>query len=165
MFKGTKIFALMSALGLTSGHLSFGSCPEVEYMKDFDIERYSGKWYQYEVDWWNFYALGQTDCITAYFEQNDFGNYDLSFRGDFPIEGYLAGIGTLYDCKNGGCDPTVESVNPMGETQATMGGTQATMGGTQATMGGTQATMGGTQATMGGTQATMGGTQATMGGT
>jgi len=49
----------------SSQELSFGSCPKFPTVKNFDINRYLGLWYEYS----NYFAIFQAfqDCVTAFY--------------------------------------------------------------------------------------------------
>lgn len=61
-------FLLLSVLLLPrtrSQELSFGSCPSFPTVKNFQLERYLGVWYEYS----NYFAIFQAfqDCVTAFY--------------------------------------------------------------------------------------------------
>ena len=97
---------------------SLGSCPKVEYVDNFNPEKYLGKWYETKRGYFNLMELG-TDCVTAEFKKNKDGkNVDLNFRGYYHwIFSYASGAGTLYDCADGTKDTWT--------CQATMGGSES----------------------------------------
>ena len=45
MLKSSLIVAMASLLDV-NGRLTFGSCPEVQQMANFDKNQYIGKWYE-----------------------------------------------------------------------------------------------------------------------
>jgi len=101
-------------LGLTEAKTTAGGkCPEVEYMEDFDLSRYVGKWYTQESDATNKWVPAGTDCVTKEFGVDEDGNGDLYFRGNYTIAnkwvsaGYRGSGGKLYDCETGVCQATM----------------------------------------------------------
>lgn len=105
-----KTIAAAAALALFSNtaeaKISFGKCPEINNMSDFDAKRYSGKWYEIVRDRQNPYTIS-TDCVTK-----EFGTFkeadksmDLFFRGYYAFKmGYMGVNGTLYQCDEGSPD-------------------------------------------------------------
>ena len=106
--------SLATVAALTSAYMadtvearwSFGSCPKVENVSDFDPARYSGQWYEIVRDRQNPYTLS-TDCVTKEFapynEQDK--SMDLYFRGYYMWRfGYMGASGTMYQCDEGSAD-------------------------------------------------------------
>merc|ERR1719503_266558 len=84
--------------GTSDAKTSYGSCPEVDYVADFQPERYVGRWYEVFRDKWNKYTLG-TDCVTREFALRDDGNINLNFRGYYHwLFSYQGGGGVMSDC-------------------------------------------------------------------
>ena len=105
-----KTLAATAALALFSNEaeakISFGKCPKIEYMNDFDANRYSGKWFEIVRDRQNPYTIS-TDCVTKEFAPFDADNksMDLFFRGWYAFKwGYMGVNGTLYQCDEGSPD-------------------------------------------------------------
>lgn len=107
-----KSFAAIAAL--TTAYMadsvdarwSFGECPKVENMANFDPARYSGQWYEIVRDRQNPYTIS-TDCVTKEFapynEQDK--SMDLYFRGYYAWRfGYMGATGTMYQCDEGSPD-------------------------------------------------------------
>ena len=102
--------------GSADAKWSMGACPKVEYISDFDAERYSGKWFEIVRDRTNPWTLS-ADCVTKEFgELNaEEKSMDLYFRGYYYLKmGYMGVNGTLYQCDEGAPDTFT--------CQATMGG-------------------------------------------
>ena len=111
--KYTTTVALILA-GVEANY-SFGGCPTVEWVDNFQPDRYLGKWYETKRGYFNIMELG-TDCVTAEFKKNKDGkNVDLNFRGYYHwMFSYASGAGTLWDCADGSKDTWT--------CKATMGG-------------------------------------------
>ena len=100
--------------GTSDAKMSFGSCPEVEMISDFQPQNYVGKWYEVYRDKWNKYSLG-ADCVTKEFAVRDDGKINLYFRGYYHWMLKYQGIdGVMSDCDEGSPDSFT--------CQATMGG-------------------------------------------
>ncbi|KAJ8669023.1 hypothetical protein QAD02_000282 [Eretmocerus hayati] len=72
---------------------SFGGCPDVETVSNFDVKKYLGKWYEQE----RFFAAFEVGakCVTAEYSENDNGtikvvNKQINYVTSKPssIEGY-----------------------------------------------------------------------------
>ena len=97
-----KSFAALAAIAMftssAEGKISFGSCPKVEYVSNFDAERYSGKWFEVVRDRTNPYTIS-TDCVTKEFGpfNAEEKSMDLYFRGYYFLKfDYMGVNGTLY---------------------------------------------------------------------
>ena len=117
MFKSST--AAVAALALFSSSaeakVSWGGCPNVQMMSDFDPARYSGKWYEIVRDRMNPMTL-TADCVTKEFAPYDEGDdkMDLYFRGHYMGFGYRGATGALWECEDGSADSWT--------CKATMGG-------------------------------------------
>ena len=100
--------------GSSEAKTSYGSCPQVYNMADFQPDKYVGKWYEVFRDKWNKYTLG-TDCVTREFAIRDDGNINLYFRGYYHwLFSYQGANGVMSDCNEGSADTFT--------CRATMGG-------------------------------------------
>ena len=87
---------LISPLTVSYGKVSFGKCPKVKYMEDFNPKAYVGKWYEIVRDRLNPMTIS-TDCVTKEFGLNTDGDVDLYFRGYYSLLfRYNGAGGTLY---------------------------------------------------------------------
>jgi lipocalin len=105
-----KSIAALAAVALftnsADAKISFGSCPTIENVSNFDADRYSGKWYEVVRDKMNPYTIS-TDCVTKEFGQfnAEEKSMDLFFRGYYWLKlGYMGVNGTLYQCDEGSKD-------------------------------------------------------------
>ena len=97
----TILIGLSILIGETSGRISGGKCPTVEYIKNFDASSYSGKWYEQVRDRMNVYTLN-SDCVTKEFALKSNGDVDLYLRAYYgPLLDYKGINGTMYQCKEG----------------------------------------------------------------
>merc|ERR1719313_478607 len=93
-------------LASVEARISFGRCPSVNYMKNFDPARYSGKWYEVVRDRTNPMTIS-TDCVTKEFGPFDasLNKMDLYFRGLYGWwMGYRGATGALWQCDEGSSD-------------------------------------------------------------
>ena len=78
----SKLAITALATNMVSAKLGYGDCPEVEVMRDIDVDRFQGRWYQYARSAnaiWNSYY----ECTTAQFEKDQNGDLRYNFRGNF----------------------------------------------------------------------------------
>lgn len=115
-----KSLAAVAALAMFAGSadakVSFGECPKMEYIDNFEASRYSGKWYEIVRDRQNPYTIS-TDCVTKEFApfNAEEESMDLFFRGYYFLKmDYMGVNGTLYQCDQGSPETWT--------CQATMGG-------------------------------------------
>ncbi len=108
----------MATLGaFVSADIRFGSCPSVTVEENFDIESYTGKWYEIYRDRTFFWSTGG-DCVTAEYTLQDDGstvtvdNSQMSilfrYRGSFEGEATCESSGNCYVSFFGG---SVDSPN------------------------------------------------------
>ena len=88
MLKSSLIVAMASLLDV-NGRLTFGSCPEVQQMANFDKTQYIGKWYEIVRDYQNPFTYFST-CVTMEFGPiQDDGSFEQNYRGFYwPILWY-----------------------------------------------------------------------------
>lgn len=93
-------FGIPTALALLSGtsyaSIRFGSCPEFQAMEVFDVNRYTGRWYEIVRDAQTTYEV-LSDCVNV--------NYDLipgydglvqvHNKGKLPILGWGGIVGQV----------------------------------------------------------------------
>ena len=105
MLKSSVVLVMSSLMTAAEGRMSFGSCPEVKVMANFDKYRYVGKWYQIVRDY-NLLWTPWVQCMTMEFSQvKDDGSFDQNYRGLFwPIFTYVNNDGVYYQC---GEDPNL----------------------------------------------------------
>jgi apolipoprotein D and lipocalin family protein len=78
------IFSFLVTIHLASCQVTgFGSCPTVEVVKDFDVKKYTGLWYEVKK-YPNFFSFG-AKCITA--------NYQLKADGNVSVENKQVRLG------------------------------------------------------------------------
>ena len=88
---------LIALVGAVSARMSFGACPEVELVSDFDAAAFAGNWYEVLRESQFMYEMGQ-QCSTQSFTLNADGDLDLYFRARFMgfmyngVDGYLTGF-------------------------------------------------------------------------
>ena len=114
------VAALATLTDSAEAKWSWGSCPDVLNMPNFEPARYSGKWYEIVRDRQNAYTIG-TDCVTREYAPFDdqSNSMDLNFRGYYMWRfGYMSGSGTMYKCgeSTSTCEATMEAT-----MQASMG--------------------------------------------
>ena len=66
MLKSSVVLVMSSLMTAAEGRMSFGSCPEVKVMANFDKYRYVGKWYQIVRDY-NLLWTPWVQCMTMEF--------------------------------------------------------------------------------------------------
>ena len=114
MLKSSLLIAAASMLDVNA-RISFGSCPEVKQMANFDKYQYVGKWFEIVRDYQNPFTYFTT-CVTMEFSSvKDDGSFDQNYRGYYwPVFWYGNNDGVYYQC---GEDSTLTWT-----CQATMGG-------------------------------------------
>ena len=77
-----KILLSTFAIIGTEARMSFGACPEMTYQENFDMNAFSGKWYELERDKIFTWEFGQ-ECVTENFmpTSDDGAAQSFYFRG------------------------------------------------------------------------------------
>ena len=75
-----KFFSTLTVLfGVTSGRMSFGSCPKPTLVADFDATAFAGDWYEVLKENSYMYEYGQ-DCSTQTYKLKSDGSLEAHFR-------------------------------------------------------------------------------------
>ena len=93
---------LIALIGAAAARMSFGGCPEVPLVADFDASAFAGNYYEILRESMFMYEMGQ-ECSTQSFTLNADGELDLYFRGDFGLMGYR-GVDGYLQCDAGSAD-------------------------------------------------------------
>ena len=101
--------------------MTFGECPEVQYQENFDMEAFSGQWYEQERDKIFTFEFNQ-ECVTENFMATPEGDYSFYFRGQFwQMMNTYQGIGGKISCDNTNSSQTCDMnmATPMGNKSTT----------------------------------------------
>ena len=93
---------LIALIGATSARMSFGACPDVPLVADFDAAAFAGEWYEVLRESQFMYEMGQ-ECSTQSFTLNADGELDIYFRAKFGLMGYN-GVDGYLQCDSGSAD-------------------------------------------------------------
>ena len=88
------IIALLASATQAGVETFGGVCPEnVPVQQDFDLNKYIGRWYEYQRDSFNIWELG-AECSTATYTKRLDNVINVENRGLFPVIGYAPVEGT-----------------------------------------------------------------------
>ena len=89
----------LALVGAASARMSFGACPKVDLVENFDAAAFAGEWYEVLRESNFMYEFGQ-ECTTQRFTMNADGDLDLYFRAKMMFQ-YTGIDGYLTDCDEG----------------------------------------------------------------
>ena len=62
---------ILSILTRVECTLAFGRCPSVTFQSGFTVSFYTGKWYEYARNKWDYNELGGKCTVVVYTEKSD----------------------------------------------------------------------------------------------
>ncbi|XP_046981306.1 apolipoprotein D-like [Schistocerca americana] len=98
------LLVLMDAPGAAAQRLGFGRCPSHRGMRDFDIKKFEGKWYEVERSFYLYEII--SSCTSIYFSPKPSGNVKVAIKTVNRLTGSMS--------------TSLGSANPLYEGSATL---------------------------------------------
>mmetsp|Transcript_75602 Transcript_75602/g.104585 ORF Transcript_75602/g.104585 Transcript_75602/m.104585 type:complete len:108 (-) Transcript_75602:12-335(-) len=90
MSKVVSVAAIL-ALGAQAA-FRFSACPDVKPMETFDVDRYTGQWYEIVRDKWTPFEL-MAGCVNVVYTKRDEKSVVVDNAGYIPLYGWDNSIG------------------------------------------------------------------------